>query len=612
MSFFLPALLQTSGVSGTSVTNFIAESLLSYPGVKPHNGDIKAISPKKMMTRLYNLDGEKIENLAGYMDDQGGLSALAGRPVANGLVSTLESLTCWENEHPLHGFVRGLAAFTPKKMKSSNARVEDTLYRRNRATHAAMGSDFSSVVKKRGSSTVNLATTLMSDIYADGKMQAETLADSTISGLEAAFYMKHLWDINRINCLGLGNTRWKGTSISSVLPHPYARDPISVFNWTMKLGDINTAIDQLRTTERQIHAYTVISGPDTDVDQSADDIIDYPVVGATTYVHDTNEGRIEGPTPGCGSGVLRSGGSDRWPAKIAGSLLQIGALNGGSVSNSGSLFDPVTSANTTMNHETLEGLNPIQASMSLDNGIGVKDNPFSTGGTNATDTVDLFAPTWPMVGGLVKASPGAPLRLEGETVFCAGDVFTDADNHPSVTIVTDGVGLAPRSDMLTFNMLDVSPWLARTYTELVPDIRTNFVGQMPPALDSAEVPGNAKGRYQMVLRGVRNSRVGSIASGVGSNAVSVMRGPAVVANLANNLWFRRGLVLSTEKARKRREGMPNPWIRGEGEAGLTHQRYTPLDVSPVTRVVQDRMQALSKRMSSGLETSLFMELQIAN
>ena len=149
-------------------------------------------------------------------------------------------------------------------------RVGDTLKHRTRATRQSYGSEWDAVSKGRGLSIVDMSGTYGSVILDDGQMLLQTDAD--IKNTESSFFAKHYWDINRINCIGRGNYRWKGTGIvpkitNFCLPHPYAREPIAVHTWMMTIEDVNTAPNEISASQRRVSAYMLDSTANDDVDE---------------------------------------------------------------------------------------------------------------------------------------------------------------------------------------------------------------------------------------------------------------------------------------------------------------------------------------------------------
>lgn len=594
---YLPGVLQASGVSGPNVPLAVASNLCIWPGTSDANGNYVPMT-------LIEGDGydSTFKTLADQLDS---LTALPEFYAAT--FGDYDGLTEWENQHPIHGFVRGLAAYTPGQVYDDGdpdaGRIKNSASQRNRAIRAPLGPDFSAVYKSRSqSSSVDMSSVHHSSVIDDGKMAISIEED--IKDIVGTFYMKHLWDINRINCIGLGNYRWKGTGIvpkthNFCLPHPYAREPIAVHTWVMTLEDINTAANEITNIERRVHAYMVDSSPEDAIPYGEYPV---PILGATTYAHDAAEGRVES-LDGCESGVYSIGGSDRWPARISGSLMTLGPLNGGVPAAAGSVFDPTAGAGFSGKVTDLQAFNPIQASFVLDNGIGSTVNLFSTRTYNPTDKVDLFGAAWPVLDDFFKFVVPGPFRVEGETLATVGDGNKNEDYYPRTVLFVDGIGFSSRDSFITADLLSVSPWLQQSYTTLDRGMPSTFIGPIPPA--------NQVGNYSMVVSGVRNSKVGG-SQASWANQVVTWRGPYALTSVTNNEWFTNGNKLSLLEERARRETLKNPWIRGEGESGLLHTRYEPSDIAPITRQTQARMLAISKMMTDGLTTSLFMELQIAN
>jgi hypothetical protein len=592
---YLPGLLQASGVSGPNVPMIIASNLSVWPGTSDSNGSYVPMHVIKDegYTQPHN-------TLAEELTTPGKLSYMYDVAVSE--MSSTDALTGWENQHPIHGFVRGLAAFTPPY---NNTRVKKTLHHRTRATRIAFGVDWTSVSTGRRDAIIDMSGTFGSVIIPDGKMLAETDADP--KNLESTFFVKHYWDINRINCIGAGNYRWKGTGIvpkitNFFLPHPYAREPIAVHTWMMTIEDVNTAPNEITAPQRRVSAYMLDSVADNAVTSGMSNE-GAQILGSTTYVYDAAEGRVES-TEGCASGVFSIGGSDRWGARISGELMTLGPLNGGAVSATGSVFDPTAGAGLSNLANDLQALNPVQASFVLDSGIGDNVNPFSTRTYNPTDGVDMYAGAWPMIDSILDVILPSPFRLEGETSIVIGDANdTSLSDTAAAAVVVQGIGLSSRDNLITQDLLGVSPWLEQSYSTTKPEMTSTFAGSIPPTL--------AINNGQMFLAGVRTCKVGSFQESW-NQARSLWRGPEVFTNLPTNPWFRDSNTLTLLEEKARRSLFVNPWIRGEGQSGLLHLRYEVTDIGPLTRSTQSRLMTISAALADGLSTSLFMEIQIAN
>jgi hypothetical protein len=284
--------------------------------------------------------------------------------------------------------------------------------------------------------------------------------------------------------------------------------------------------------------------------------------------------------------------------------MTLGPLNGGAVSATGSVFDPTAGAGLSNLANDLQALNPVQASFVLDSGIGDNVNPFSTRTYNPTDGVDMYAGAWPMIDSILDVILPSPFRLEGETSIVIGDANdTSLSDTAAAAVVVQGIGLSSRDNLITQDLLGVSPWLEQSYSTTKPEMTSTFAGSIPPTL--------AINNGQMFLAGVRTCKVGSFQESW-NQARSLWRGPEVFTNLPTNPWFRDSNTLTLLEEKARRSLFVNPWIRGEGQSGLLHLRYEVTDIGPLTRSTQSRLMTISAALADGLSTSLFMEIQIAN
>jgi len=604
-STYLPALFQASTVSGPNVAPIIADNLNTWPMARRND----EMAPMDIVI------GSGIKtpftDVAEAFDSPTKLGMMYS--VAKTTTGTVKQ-TCeaWENQHPVHGFIRGLAAFTPADV---TGRVKDTLKHRCRGkrgtleTTQVVTDEYKEVYTSRSGTATDYSGIYVTIPYASGLMKYDEYADPESEA--SHFFVKHMWDPNRINLVGKGNHRWKGTGFvqreaSMITPHPYATEPISVHTWVSTLKDINTDINQLTNTERNVHAMLIESLPHDQTELAASFSTDNLVarLGSTTYAHESSEGRVES-LDGAASGTYVTGHSDRWPARVAGPLMKKFPLNGGAVSATGTVIDPTAGLSSTTTYEGLDSINPIQLSFVVDSGVNQRHNAFSTRTLNPADGVDQPC-TSSLRAGTLMETP-APLYVEGENIFMVGDANkTDsaANQAPFTTVMIQGLGFSPRGDLVTKNLMDVQPWLEHTYSELDPTFPSTFMGPVPVAVET--------GVGSLSLGGVRTAKVGVTQFGVEVAAAQVWRSPARGTMQVNAPWFSKGAVLTLREELARANELVNPWVRGEKESGLLHLLYTPSDVLPLTRVSQDRLKDISNALIKGLDHSLFMEIQIAN
>jgi len=557
--------------SGTSPGGIIGSNLLSLPM-------FDAATPILPMPT-----GVDYAEIITGISDQTDLSDLYVPGAANADQGACQ----WENQHPTRGFMRGLAMITP--IAEGNMVRSDDQQDRYRLNVTA------------GSAVAAGGTITTYSMAENPHGLSDELGDMTTS-------CTHFFDPASSKIVGDAWYRWAGHSFTDVLPDPYAARPFAIPTSSMTLSDINTLSDGL--TERTIHAAIVTSTDPTPTLTTGlggsvgiwQFDINNPL--GTPPLFADGEGRLESDK-GSGIGFFPMGAAIAAPSMLAG-LVNVLRNPPGGHAQLGSYED--TAPTLALDMDTIAGALPtFEANMSVMNGCARNTvNRVSCVAYNQTNGISSGSISSPesWVGGGFNPAIELPTRYQGENNVLVGNEHT-----LSMVTLVDGIGLLPDTDLMSYYLFDSLAWLANVYqigdVQLANSTLLDSVGSFV-LTPFAEAYSGRIGHSSQIT----NDAIEALGSGM--TGMSLLKVPVPGFTTVPNPWFSALNLLTNRRARARTTVLSHPWVRGESGPGCVTTRFELGEVTDHYTRVRGLLRSIGTNLSSGLDNSLFLEIQIAN
>jgi len=568
------------GAGSSDVASVVADNLLSLPMkdttirsyVDDVNRDQFSVTTKHMVPEFKDLSA--IITITNTLDTQTKLFNMS---------AATSDTTRWSSYHPELGFMRGLGSiFGAEGGKPTELEGQQT--------YAALS----------GQSTLGAAASpVFFAVGGANYLKCSTDGSGVLVGLsgtrKSVFRNTWFWDPTRAQITGRSWQQWAGIFFGNILPHPYATTPFYVPTSQMKLSEINT-IGMETATERTIHAVKCV--PLAQKSGTLHPTRGYesepyvPLVNWPTNA--TLNGRIEEDYGSC-NGLMVIGSMASNTSMLVGSYnAKVEDVYSGT-HVSGASFNPVTASTVNL------GIVPtFQATIGILNGCGRNPiNRASAIGLNATNAAaigSLAAPGTNPGDASNKDAP-IPFMYQGENVVPVGDNFASIEGIS----IAHGPGLCPDEGMVAPTILDPIHWLAGVYNGAGTYRHSSMLQDV--------VGGSSKLTYSAMYVGA----IGACQSGTLTDTLA-SKSRDMTSTFVENPWFARngGFAPTNRRARDRDDKLKHPWVRGESESGMLSYKYDLSDVDFRFFKIKDNMRILGDALNSGLNNSLFLELQRAN
>lgn len=464
------------------------------------------------------------------------------------------------------GFVRGLANVSPNDNNRIGTGAEGPRNADSQAAITGLGR------LPLGLSVINGIQTYTA---ADQMHASVPYSSYGIGDLQAPPVGQWFWDPTRTQCTGTSWHRWAGQLMDGLLPHPYLPHPIAVSTAFCRLADL-----AVREEPNECNVNVFSNGlPSTQ----------YASMGGASMNYDlSNMSQLlkQGVAPG----VVAMNPSTSWKSHVSSHVSE-------DIVNQPEAHDwTLTGAPAP---DTAEVIPAFELCSLIANGCSrVPINRAASHAVlrNRGDTAagSMAAPSY--------VGQPLPTQLEGETLTPMAN--TNGSNLPTrakSNLIIGGKGLLFEGDLYTQSFLDPMAWLVGTYSGEESMIFSQFSAYWAPYSDAIG--------WSSVFAPLVGANFNATAS---QTACLKPATTATGVNLVKNDWFRKGTVLPAKHARMRSGSIVNPWIRGSDGAGIAHLRYDNSQLGPIFAALDRAILEQGRVLQTGLENSLFLEIQVAN
>lgn len=464
------------------------------------------------------------------------------------------------------GFIRGLANVSPNDNNRAGTGASGPRYADSQGNITGLGR------LPQGLAVVNGIQTYLASAQLDATVP---YASYGVSDLRAPPVSQWFWDPTRTQCTGLSWHRWAGQLMDGLLPHPYLPHPIAVSTAFCRLADL-----AIREEPNECNVNLFFNGLPSP---------NYEAMGGATMSYDLSN-MVQLTLQGVASGVVAMNPSTSWKSHVS-SLVSTNIVDMSEDWDWDVAGVPAP--------DTAEVISAFELCSLVANGCTRVPINRATAHAVLRTRGDTAAAS--MAAPSITGQP-LPTQLEGETVTpMANTNGGNVELRPSGNLIIGGKGLLFEGDLYTQSFLDPMAWYVATYSGEESMIFSQFSAYWAPYSDEL---GWASVFAPLV--------------GANFNATEAQRDclkPATTAtgvNLVKNDWFRKGTALPAKHARMRSGSLVNPWIRGSDGAGIAHLRYDNSQLGPIFAALDRAILEQGRVLQTGLENSLFLEIQTAN
>ena len=599
-----------------SVVSNIGQNLMCLPGALDANG---VFQPRYAPQEI--VDGTFAQAIGlDSVDDAPNLrGAIAFGDVANGAVPGYELGLNWESWHPTRGFVRGLANYFAHDHWDSVGLHPAEMELSMENTRKLGTTTLATIPAGQPRSWYNVLDQQFYNLMHSGEVSGVPF---TGTGRTVSTW---LWDPTRADIVGDSWFRWAGHRMDGALPHPYMPHPVAVCTAAVDM----TALQVGASMAVRPATVALIGGgePTNGFLVQANSDLEVPVIWPHTSM------TVAGNDWASDSETMHRthviGRSTSWEGMVgdavAGAYAQQLASSGANIPIDYNLTGAVAGEEY--------GLVPkYDAIIPMTNGCdrkgfandhvttagphrGIGRPPYSTIAPATDGPVgDFLVTKTDATGTIGGCASNLMTKFEGELTIPAGafngGLGRTVDAANSVTIAIDGRGFLFEGDILTGNVLSHKSWLESVASDdnsLLHNSFTNFwpVGALSATAHPDEFFSFNQVEAPQTLSNFDPDLTAAQRNLLKARAVHEQEGVA-------NDWFRKGVVLQPKQARMRKKALVNPWIRPLDGAGMNHLRYETDELSALFDAQVKAVIAQGKKFQTGLENSLFLEIQRAN